>query len=254
MAGSQASVVQISLSVQIAGVAPMQVPPWQVSLNVHASLSLHVTSPATALWPQPSPVVQTSSVHTLLSSQSASSAAWAQPVKGWQASIVHGNPSSQLAAAPGTQPPPTHASPTVHKLSSLQPVPLVTEGLLHAPLAGSQVPATWQSSLAVQTMGLWPTHPPPSQLSESVQASLSEHPDPLAAVGLLHAPLVGSQVPATWHWSLAKHETGFTPKQLPSRHRSVSVQESPSLHALPKSAAGLLHAPVAASHAPATWH
>src|SRR5690606_18872933 len=40
-----------------------------------------------------------------------------------------------------------------------------------------------------------------SQTSLSVQASPSSHGVPLAIGGLLHAPVAGSQVPASWHWS-----------------------------------------------------
>jgi hypothetical protein len=48
--------------------------------------------------------------------------------------------------------------------------------------------------------------------------------------------------------------TGLPPTHAPLSHVSVFVQELPSLHAEPLAFAGFEHAPVAESHAPATWH
>lgn len=38
---------------------------------------------------------------------------------------------------------------------------------------------------------------------------------PFAAVGFEHVPLLGLQVPATWHWSSAVHAMGFEPVHVP---------------------------------------
>jgi hypothetical protein len=67
-----------------------------------------------------------------------------------------------------------------------------------------------------------------------VQALSSLQLVPFEAAGLEHEPLVGSQVPATWHWSLAVQVTGFEPVQVPVWHAyrwlhlSVPVQPVPS--------------------------
>lgn len=58
------------------------------------------------------------------------------------------------------------------------------------------MPATWQASDAVQVTGV-PAQAPPVHASPLVQAFPSLHAEPLAAVGFEHAPLDGSQVPAT---------------------------------------------------------
>jgi hypothetical protein len=75
-----------------------------------------------------------------------------------------------------------------------------------------------------------------------------------ALLGLLQTPVAALHVPASWHWSLAVHVTGFAPWQAPSLHVSVLVQALLSLQAVPLALFGLLHLPVPASHVPATWH
>jgi hypothetical protein len=44
--------------------------------------------------------------------------------------------------------------------AALQLVPFGAEGFEQAPVVGSQTPATWQVSLAVQVTGLDPAHAP----------------------------------------------------------------------------------------------
>jgi hypothetical protein len=87
-----------------------------------------------------------------------------------------------------------------------------------------------------------------------VHAFPSLHAVPLLAKGFEHTPLLVSHVPATWHWSLAAHVTGFEPAQAPFWQVSVCVQALPSLHAVPLADGGLEHAPVLALHVPAAWH
>jgi hypothetical protein len=87
-----------------------------------------------------------------------------------------------------------------------------------------------------------------------VQALPSLHDVPSGASGLLHVPLAGSQVPATWHWSCATHGTGSAPVQVPERQVSLRVQASPSSQATPSGRAGFEHSPVRGLQVPASWH
>src|SRR5579883_258743 len=68
-------------------------------------------------------------------------------------------------------------------------------------------------------MGLPPVQVPFWQVSVWVQALPSLQVVPLAAAGLEHWPVVGSQVPATWQGSSALHTT--------PAHRSVLVHTPP---------------------------
>ena len=65
------------------------------------------------------------------------------PVAESQESAVQALPSMQFFAGPAAQAPARQASPMVQALPSLQVVPSAAVGLLHAPVAGSQVPAVW---------------------------------------------------------------------------------------------------------------
>ena len=62
---------------------------------------------------------------------------------------------------------------------------------------------------------------------------LSLHVVPFGAVGFVHAPVVGLQVPAVWHASVALQLRGVPMVQTPAR------QMSPVVHALPSSQAVL---------------
>src|SRR5947208_2849499 len=99
-----------------------------------------------------------------------------------------------------------------------------------------------------------PTQMPASQASVCVQALPSSQPVPSGLAGLLQAPVVGSQVPAVWHWSEAVHTTGFAPTQMPAWQASVCVQALASSQLVPLGLAGLLQAPDAGSQVPAVWH
>ena len=147
-----------------------------------------------------------------------------------------------------------HVSVCVHALPSLHPVPLALFGFEQTPVATLHVPATWHWSLAVHTTGFAPVHTPAWHVSVCVHALPSLHPVPLDAGGLEQAPVAASHVPATWHWSLAAHNTGFVPVHTPAWHVSVCVHALPSLHAVPFAACGFEHVPLAGSHVPATWH
>src|SRR5207253_1179292 len=145
-------------------------------------------------------------------------------------------------------------STVVHPLPSLQGMSLSLFGFEHCPEVGSQVPASWHWSSAVQARGLERVQVPLWQVSVWVQALPAVHAVPLLAFGLEHWPVVVLQVPATWHWSSAVQTTGLEPVQLPPWQVSVWVQALPSLHAVPLLAFGLEHRPVAVLQVPATWH
>jgi hypothetical protein len=103
-----------------------------------------------------------------------------------------------------------HTSPTVLALPSLQVVPFEAEGFEHAPVAWSQVPATWHWSEAVQVTPMqWstPAHAPAVHTSPTVLALASSQVVPFEAAGFEHVPVAWSHVPATWHWSLAVQVT-----------------------------------------------
>src|SRR2546427_304459 len=121
------------------------------------------------------------------------------------------------------------------------------------PVAGSQVPAAWHWSAAVQATGLAPTQAPASQVSVCVQALPPLHGAPLGLAGLLQMPVAGSQAPAVWHWSAAVQATGLAPTQAPASQVSVCVQALPSSHGAPLGLAGLLQKPDAGSQPPAVW-
>ena len=80
------------------------------------------------------------------------------------------------------------------------------------------------------------------------------HAVPSVAGGLEHAPLVGSQVPTAWHWSLAVHVTGFEPVHTPSAHAYAWLHGFVPVHAVPSPTVGFEHAPLLGLHVPATWH
>jgi hypothetical protein len=90
--------------------------------------------------------------------------------------------------------------------------------------------------------------------SVCVHASPSLQAVPSGAAGLEHVPVVGSHVPATWHWSLAAHRTGFEPVHTPAMHASVCVHALPSLQVVPSGALGFEHIPLLGLHVPAMWH
>src|SRR5713101_3172201 len=142
----------------------------------------------------------------------------------------------------------------VQALPSLQAAPSALAGLEQVPLAGSQVPATWHWSRAVQTTGFAAMQAPAWQVSLWVQALSSVQVVPSALCGVEQVPLAGSQTPATWHWSRALQTTGFVPTQVPAWQVSVWVQASPSVQALPFGLSGLEQTPLAGSQTPATWH
>lgn len=76
---------------------------------------------------------------------------------------------------------------------------------------------------------------------------------PFEAAGFEHAPVLGLQAPAVWHWSLAVQVTWPAAVQTPVWQESFKSQALPSLHAVPFGAVGFEHNPVVGLQTPATW-
>jgi hypothetical protein len=87
----------------------------------------------------------------------------------------------------------------VQSLLSLQLEPLVMFGLLHVPVPGSQLPAMWHWSRAVQETEFAPVQAPATQVSVCVHRLLSEQSEPSGLAGLEQVPVAGLHVPAMWH-------------------------------------------------------
>src|SRR5436190_1299577 len=179
-----------SEAVHTTGFAPTQAPASQVSLCVHALLSLPlVPSGLAGLVQVPDAGLQTPAV-------------WH-----WSAAV-------HTTGFPPTQAPASQVSVCVQGLPSSHGAPSSLGGLVQAPDAGLQTPAVWHWSVAVHTTGFPPTQAPAWQVSVCVQALPSSHDAPSSLAGLLQAPVAGLQVPAAWHWSEGLHTTGV-PTQTP---------------------------------------
>jgi hypothetical protein len=113
------AVLQPGDGVQATGFVPVQVPPWQTSLPVQAFPSSH-----------DAPLAFAGLVHA--------------PEEGSQVPTSwHPSCATQVTGAPPVQVPLTQVSTVVHALPSEHAVPLAFEGLLHTPVAWSQVPTAW---------------------------------------------------------------------------------------------------------------
>jgi len=165
-----------SEAVQTTGLEPVQTPPWQVSVCVQALPSVHAV-----------PFVLGGLEHTpVLVLQVPTSWHWSEAV--------------HTTGFEPMQVPFWQVSVCVQALPSVQVVPSVLLGFEHTPVDGSQVPATWHWSSAVQvTVEVGLPQVPFWQVSPDVQALLSLHVLPFALLGFEHTPVDGSQVPATWH-------------------------------------------------------
>jgi hypothetical protein len=117
-----------------------------------------------------------------------------------------------------TQAPVWQLSLCVQALPSLQVVPSgLLDPVAHVPVAGLQVPGSWQASDATHTTGLLPTQTPAWQLSLCVQALPSLQVVPSGFAGpAAHVPVAASQVPGSWQASDAAHTTGLFPTQTPA--------------------------------------
>ena len=284
VAGSQVPAVwHMSLAAQVTAGPPVQTPATQVSLPVvQAFPSSHLAPSALAgfehmpvvgsqvppVWhwslagqawfmpPVHMPFLQVSPVvHIFPSSQvvpSGLAGSEHMPVAGSQVPAEwHESLAVQAMVVP-VHTPALHESPVVQALPSLHVAPSAFAGFEHMPVAGSQVPTEWQESLAVQAMVAPPVQTPALQESPVVQASPSLQAAPSALAGFEHIPVVESQVPAVWHWSLAAQVFVVVGVQTPALQASPVVQALPSLQVVPSAAVGLVHAPVVVLHVPAT--
>jgi hypothetical protein len=126
------------------------------------------------------------------------------PLVGSQApSVWHGPGAAQVTVLAGVQVPIWQESASVHALLSLHGVPLATGGFRQMPVDGSHVPELWHWSAAVQVTGAPGWQVPAVQTSPCVHVLPSLHDVPFETAGLEQVPVVGSQTPATWHWSAA---------------------------------------------------
>jgi hypothetical protein len=209
-------------------------PLWQVSLWVQASPSLQAL-PLALVGLEQTPVLE-SHVPT----------EW------------HWSSAVQTTLFEPTQVPAWHVSVCVHALPSEQGVLSALLGFEHAPVEGSQVPALWHWSLAVQETAV------PAQ-APAVHTSLVVHglPSLQAVLSALlmywQVPVVRLQLTLVWHWPGAAQSASFEQPQLltlgvhtPAWQVSPLVQARPSSQVLPVSAV-CAQAPVEGSHA-ALWH
>src|SRR2546427_354643 len=94
-----------------------------------------------------------------------------------------------------TQAPASQVSLCVQALPSEQALPSALFGFEQVPLAGSQTPASWHWSSALQSAGRALIQLPAWQVSVRVQALPSEQALPSALSGFGQVPVAGSQVP-----------------------------------------------------------
>jgi hypothetical protein len=118
---------QASEALHAMGAPDVQAPAWQVSFCVHAlpsSQTVPFGAETTAHWPV---------------AGSHAPAKW------------HASAGEHVATLAGLQTPAEHVSPIVQRFPSSQAWPSGAAGLEQTPVAGSQVPAAWQASEALQT-------------------------------------------------------------------------------------------------------
>src|SRR5438094_9178228 len=94
------------------------------------------------------------------------------------------------------QTPALQASPSVAASPSSQGLPSGVTGFEQVALSGSQTPASWHWSWAVQTTGLTAVHVPPWQVSPCVQASPSARAARSDVAGVEQSPAPWSPVAA----------------------------------------------------------
>src|SRR5262252_857120 len=103
---------------------------------------------------------------------------------------------AQTTGVVPTQKPFAQTSIWVHAFASLQTVPSGLGGLVHAPVAGSQTPRSWQASSTVQRTGDPAVQVPlPSHVSAPLHASPSEQAVPEGTATCVTPP-AGSQLSA----------------------------------------------------------
>jgi hypothetical protein len=98
-----------------------------------------------------------------------------------------------------------------------------------------------------------PAQAPPVHASFVVHPLPSLQLVPSGAFELEQAPVVGLQVPATWHGPLAVQATGFEPVHVPPAHAYAWLQRFVPVQAVPSGAVGFEQAPVAVLQVPMVW-
>jgi len=170
-----------------------QVPAWQTSVVVQALLSLQGVLAGATGFEQ-------------------------VPLAGSQApALWHWSVAGQVLRFAPVHTPPWQLSVGVQASPSLQVVPL---GALvpptQVPVLGLQVPGVWQTSGALQRIGVPMVQMPSVQMSPWVQALPSLQVVPLAAGGFEQAPVAWSvQIPTMWQTSRAVQLFGPPPVQMP---------------------------------------
>src|SRR5262249_53307678 len=217
-----------SPALQTTGSRPVQTPAWQISLRVHAFPSSHV-APSGFVGLEQTP---DDGSHT--------PASW------------HWSPALQTTGSRPVQTPASQVSLRLHAFPSSHVAPPAFVGLEHYPAVVPPTPASWHWSPALQTTGSRPVQTPAWQVSLRVHAFPSSQGVPSLFTGLEHAPVAGSQTPASRHWSPAPQTTGSRPVQTPAWHVSLRVHALPSSHAVPSHFTGLEQTPVAGSQTPAS--
>src|SRR5437867_3407850 len=243
--------------------SPTQLPPAQVSRTVQASPAVQVVPLATggveqmpfsglqvpAVWhwsgagqataapwqtppPQLSPMVQ--ALPSLHAVPSATGGFKQLPVAGSHVPARwHWSDAAHVTGVP-VHAPAWQLSPVVHRLPSLQAVPLGATGLEQVPVAGSQVPATWHWSDAGQATGI-PAQRPAWQVSPVVQRLPSEHGLPLGSLASSgHVGPFPGQNSATSHGPAAgRHSVAAERKESPGQLPPVPSQTSATSHGAP---------------------
>lgn len=132
-------------------------------------------------------------------------------------------------------------------------VPSAIVGFVQVPVPVSHVPARWHWSLAVQVTAV-PPHTPAVHASLVVHPLPSLHAVPFEAVGFEQEPVDELHVPATWHWSLAVHVTGFDPMHTPAAQAYVWSHKFVPVHEVPSVTVGFEQVPLLGLHVPTAWH
>jgi hypothetical protein len=197
------------MAAQITGAPGLQAPaPSQASPCVHAFPSSHA-APIDLFGYEHSPVIGS---HV--------AASW------------HASGAGHALLAP-EQAPARQASFWVQASPSLQTAPSALMGLSQTPVIGLHAPAMWHWSSAAHVTAGPAWHEPLWQASFWVQASPSLQGAPSILMGFAQRPVIGSQAPATWHWSSAAQVTAGPAWQEPLWQESPWVQAFPSSHGDP---------------------
>lgn len=234
---------------------------WQVSGAGHIESLLHahmLVPPRHAPPMHASPMVQ-----ARLSEQVVPSVAGGlsqTPFAGLQVPLTwHWSMGRQFTVEVGVpQLPASHVSPLVHALWSLHAVPAGRFTYWQTPVEVLHTTLAWHWFGAGQSLSIVQPHAttcgvqvPVWHSSPVVQLRPSSHGVPLVAFGFEQVPVIGSQVPATWHWPLAVQLTVLVgAPQLPAWQVSPVVQAFWSLQTVPSARFAYWQVPAATLQVP----